>query len=529
MNKLELQSFIFEEKLTRRKLTTYKPVQEKNYTIQVFRNHAFEMIEHSVGVFLDYAGIGINFVYSGYDDSFSFLELDDKSDMVIVFVDATRYTNIDLQSFLAERFNFLHKKIKSPILAIIHGFEFKSDISSVVVYSLEDIKNSLGEKFLDERAKDVTGTALSSATLTAISKDLGLKYLPAMLKPLQKAIVVDLDNTLYSGVLGEDGVDGVVLTDGHKELQNELKRLSSEGFFLAICSKNNLEDVEIMLENRCDFPLKKSDFAKICASWDEKANSITEIASYLNIHQDSMVFIDDNIGELTAVSMIHPSIKIIHAKEDAKITANVLASHPGFLKLRVGNEDFLRTKDMQAKAQRVMLKANLSNEEYIRSLELKLDFEINNKKQSQRIYELANKTNQFIFNYARYEQASVEDIIDSNDYCVVSISLSDKLSDSGLIGVCVGKKIENYVSIQEIFISCRALGRGIDDIIVLGAIKTITEHFQNDLVKVEFKKGPRNEPAEIFLKKYLSKYLTQAEKFSYEIPKDLIKITYNRY
>ncbi len=526
MNKLELQSFIFEQKLTRRKLSTYEPTHEKSYTVQIFRNHAFEMVEHSIGAFLDYANMGVNFVYGGYDDSLSFVELDNSADMAIVWVDATRYTNVDVQSFLTERLNFLSTQFKAPILAIVHGFKFKNDINSVVVFPLESIETTLGKKFLDERAKEVTGTILSQGALTAISKELGLKYLPAMLKPLQKAIVLDLDNTLYSGVLGEDGINGIMLTDGHIALQNELKRLCDAGFFLAIASKNNLQDVEDMLEQRTDFPLKKGDFAKICASWGEKANSIAEIASYLNIHPDSMIFIDDNIGELTAVSMAHPSIKTIHATENAQITADVLANYPGLLKLHVGSEDFLRTKDIQAKAERTMLQASLSNEDYIRSLELKLDFAINNKAQAQRIYELANKTNQFIFNYARYELANVEDMLDSNNYCVVSISLSDKLSDSGLIGVCVGKKTENHINIEEFFISCRALGRGIDDIIALGAIKTITEYFKNNLVKVEFQKGARNEPAEIFAQKHLSKFLTQTANFEYDTPKDLITITY---
>ncbi len=526
MNKLELQSFIFEQKLTRRKLSTYEPKNEKNYKVQIFRNHAFEMVEHSIGAFLDYASMGINFIYSGYDDSLSFTELDNSANMAIVWVDATRYTNIDVQFFLTERFNFLSMQFKAPILAIIHGFKFKSDINTVVVYPLESIENTLGDKFLDERAKEVTGTILSSNTLTAISKDLGLKYLPAMLKPLQKALVLDLDNTLYSGVLGEDGISGITLTDGHIALQKELKRLREAGFFLTIASKNNLQDVEDMLEQRSDFPLKNSDFAKICASWDEKANSITEIASYLNIHTDSMIFIDDNIGELTAVSMVHPSIKTIHATENAEITANILANYPGLLKLNVGNEDFLRTKDIQAKAERTLLQTSLSTEDYIRSLELKLDFAVNSKSQAQRIYELANKTNQFIFNYARYELANVENMLNSNDYCVVSISLSDKLSDSGLIGVCVGKKTENHINIEEFFISCRALGRGIDDIIALGAIKTITEHFNNSLVKVEFQKGARNEPAEKFAQKYLSKFLTQTANFEYDTPTSLITLTY---
>ncbi len=524
MNSLELQSLIFEQNTTRRFLKTYETQQEKCFNIQLFRNHAFEMVQHTIGAFLDYAGLGVNFIYGGYDDSLSFTELDVTADMVIVWVDVESYKDIDIKDFLDDRLSALRAQSSSPILVIVHGIEYTNSNSNVTVFPLCMIRNKLGDKFTDLRAKAVTGTILSATAMTAISRELGLRYLPAMLRPLQKAIVVDLDNTLYSGVLGEDGTDGIVLTDGHLKLQQKLKDLVAEGFFLCVASKNDEKDVVQLFKSRKDFILSWEDFSKVCASWDDKSSSIASIAEYLNIHHDSIIFIDDNIGELTAVSMAYPGIKIIHASDNGEVTAAVLSEFPGLLKLNILNEDLIRTKDIQAKAERNSIKNRLSPEDYIRSLKITLTFSVNNPFHAQRIWELSNKTNQFIFSYARYELAKVEQLLTDKSYCFVTVSLSDKLSDSGIVGVCVASLTGDFISVEELFISCRALGRGIDDIIVLGAIKSASDHLNNNMVKLAFKEGDRNEPAKIFVEKHLKEYIEEARPFNYILPNDLITI-----
>ncbi|MEG7382016.1 HAD-IIIC family phosphatase, partial [Bacillus subtilis] len=134
-------------------------------------------------------------------------------------------------------------------------------------------------------------------------------------------MIVDLDNTLYKGVLGEDGVQGVELTQGHIVLQRHLKLFSQQGLFLGIASKNDEIDVRKLLEERVDFVLKPDDFAYIKASWNDKAESIQEIADLLNIHSSSLLFIDDNLGEIVSVLERHPDIKTIWAQDDAEITA----------------------------------------------------------------------------------------------------------------------------------------------------------------------------------------------------------------
>lgn len=521
---LELQKFIFESEPSRRKMLNYVSECEKKFRVQVFRNHSFELLEHTIGAYLDYAGMGITFFYSGYDDSFSFMELDATADLVLIWIDMTRYTSGTAAVFLDERISQLRMRFSGPILLVPFGKKIELLQTGVVVLDLSPIEERLGANFIDERAKSITGTLLSSKAMMAISRELGLRYLPALLQPALKAVVVDLDNTLYRGVLGEDGANGIIMTTGHRQLQEHLKQLSATGFFLCLASKNNAEDVERLFEMRTDFPLRKEDFSIICSTWDSKADSIEKIARFLNINPDSMVFVDDNVGELTAVQLAFPSIKIIHANEDGRATCNVLKEFPGLLKLDCFEDDLKRKDDVKANKQRQTLQRKLSPEEYLRSLEIHLQFAYDNAKQIRRISELASKTNQFIFNYMRYTQAEVEARMLSKDYAVAAVSLSDKLSDSGLVGVCVGRAVENYVEIEECFISCRALGRGIDDVIVLGTIDGIAHQLGRQNVKVLFQKGERNVPAERFVQTYLTPYLENPARFHFVIPENLLAI-----
>ena len=386
------------------------------------------------------------------------------------------------------------------------------------------LAEKFGEKAFDLRMEPFTGTRLSQNAISETARKLGLLYIPALLKPSLKAVVVDMDNTLYSGVLGEDGIDGIKLTDGHAALQKRLKKMAKQGFFLCAASKNEESDVLEMLGKRADFPLKKSDFTKLCISWQSKADSIKQIAEFLNVGVDSLLFIDDNIGEISSVRSIYPGVHCIRAYEDAALTECVLENYPGTLKFASTAEDSLRNSDVNANAQRAELQNSMSHEDYLRSLEATLRFSIDDEERAQRVYELSNKTNQFIFNYKRYTRTQVDDLIASPNSCIVTVSLSDRLSDSGLIGVCVGTKTGDHIDIEECFVSCRALGRGLDEAIVLGAISDVCRRLGSDRVRVMFREGERNAPAKAFAEKNLSGYLNAAEKFEYTFPDKLIRV-----
>ena len=523
---IKLQQLLFEcGEPSRRALVEHIPLNKTRYKICVYRNHSFELIEHTISAYLDFADSLSSFVYSDYDDSLSFINFDQTADMAIVWLDLARYSHSgSISDFISERLKVLSSKFDKPILFASCGGEVFIDDPNVITFDIDSLSAKFGAKLYDERMECISGTRLSSKAMMAVAKEMGLKYIPSMLRTPLKAIVVDLDNTLYKGVLGEDGILGVQLTDGHKHLQKTLKHLKEQGFFLSIISKNDIEDVLELFDNRHDFPLKKDDFVSIQASWEEKSVLMSNVLSFLNIHYDSVVFVDDNLGELNMMDMKYRDIHCIKACDDAFVTANVVEAYPRLRKFKLNIEDTLRAKDSMANAQRESLKNDLSPKEYLKSLDVNIRFGVDESTTVDRVVELANKTNQFIFNYRRYNNAQITHMIEDEQSVVITISLKDKLSDSGIIGVVTAYLENGTVVIDEIFVSCRALGRGLDDIIVLGALSLACKALDSNKVKVLFKKGERNVPAENFACEKLNEYLQNAADFEYEFPKEIVNI-----
>ena len=501
---------------------------ETQYRIGVYRNHNFELVEHVISPYLAFAGMDAEFIYSDYDDALTFFNLDTSVNALIIWLDISRYKNIAI-SFFSERMKVLQSIYKKPIIFV--GVCGQGNIlveQNILNVDTSQIYEELGDRFLDVSKERFTGTKLSSQACIKIAQILGTKYLPAALQPILKAIIVDLDNTLYKGVLGEDGIAGITLSKGHIKLQNHLKTLSQQGFFLCIASKNEIIDVENLFETRMDFPLSKKDFTKICASWSDKSDSISQTAAFLNIHPSSMLFIDDNPGELFTASLAHPDMKLLRAYPAAEKTLDVLEIYPGLLKNKLQSEDFLRSEDVKANQSRNKLRDQMSQEEYLKALDIVVNIHINPQHLAQRVSELSNKTNQFIFNYMRYQHTDILQRMQSSHSTVVTASLKDKLSDSGMISSCIVVLKNDHLEIEDLFVSCRALGRGLDEMIVLGSIQVACDTLQCNKIRVKFIKGERNTPAENFVANYLKPYIVSSEDFTYQISPTFAKIIINK-
>jgi FkbH-like protein len=520
---LESQNLIFEQNLSRIELLNYKPKSDNIKKISVYRNHSFELVENTIPLYLDYAGIKAIFSYSDYDDSMSFLDIDLTSDMLILWIDLTRYKE-GSEDFIKERINYLSEIYSGQILFVPFGGNITLNLPNITVFDLSEIEKFLGEKYTDLRMETFSGTKLSSKALLMISKELGLKYIPACLLTPIKAVIVDLDNTLYKGVLGEDGYKNIELTEGHKKLQQKLAELESKGFFICVASKNEPEDVKELFKMRDDFPLKPDKITKFCVSWNPKPEAIRELKSFLNINEKDMLFIDDNIGEIVSVKEQFPDINIILAQDNAQKTLEILSNYPRMTKFNINYEDLIRKQDTQLNERRKMLQETLSGEEFLKTLEMKLTYYFNNKSQIKRFSELANKTNQFIFSYKRYSEKETENLMNDKNSLIITVSLKDKLSDSGIIGGLVFRNCFDYINIEEVFVSCRALGRGIDKNIVIYPIKLATEYFNNNKVCLNFTKGERNKPAENFINEYLKNLINKAGVFDNKINNDYLTV-----
>lgn len=482
----------------------------KIYQIKVYRNHSFEFIENLIHPFFLYNDYDVNFSYSDYDDSLTFNDINAKYDAFLLWIDVSRYNSSDIKGFIESRVDFLLGLVKKPILLCITGNIPKLDTPIPIIY-VDSLQNNLKQQdsFFDERREKFTGTRISSTGAVEVAKELGIKFIPYILRRFVKAVVIDLDNTIYNGILGEDGVKSLTLTRGHFLLQQHISFLAKHGIFVCISSKNELEDVKELFSQRTDFPLRYDDFAIINASWDTKSSSILDIVTKLNIGIDSVLFIDDNIGELIEVVTHFPEINFINALPDGEQTYNILVNFPGLFRENGSVEDSLRLKDAKANLKRKQLISTMSKESYLKSLKMGLTIKINDISGIERISELSNKTNQFIFMYQRYTVNSVKDIMQNKNFVVLSFHLKDQLSDSGMIGALFLQKesdTSSFAILDELFISCRALGRGIETIIINEAILLGLQVLNVKKLRVNFLEGPRNKPAKNFYDNFLSKY-----------------------
>ena len=500
----------FDENLTRLDvLSLPKKEVSKEINVVVHRNHSIEMVTNIINSFLNYSKISANFELSSYDDSLTYGELKNESDLQILWLDLNRYNKNEVKKFLSEKITELRTLVKSPILVCYLADDIKDlsiDISDCYFVNISKAVESLGDNAYDLKKEAVSGTRLSAKSSIVIAQYLGLKIIPSILKPALKAIVLDLDNTLYKGILGEDGIDNLV---PYNKLQTKLKELKKQGFILAIASKNEEKDVIELFTKRNDFILKIEDFNCIYANWNIKSDNIKQIAKDLNIGLDSILFIDDNIAEIENVSSFIPEINTILAINE-QTTLRYLDLYPCLIKKSVSREDLLRSKDLQANKEREELSKTLSKEEYFKKLDMRIEITVNDINNADRITELLNKTNQFILSYKRYNKTEVTDLLKSKDCCIITSRMSDKLSDSGIIAILIAKKSDKNLIVDELTFSCRALGRNIEDIVITKMmLLAIDELKTSNSVIINYQKGARNLPAQNWLSAYTNQKLKE--------------------
>ena len=493
---------LFSESLKRLELLKHtKTENASKIEIAIYRNHSFELISNVLNTFLSFSNLYADFIFSDYDDSLNFQFKE--ACIQIIWLDLNRYKTNDLSSFINERLVVLRNLTKNPIMLIVTGdqdINITNDIPDVTYINISKELSSLGEKLYDYKKEKYSGTILSDKATLEIARILGLKYIPSILFTPLKAIVADLDNTLYQGILGEDGIKNLI---PNIEFQQQLKDLKERGFLLAIASKNELSDVKEMFKERKDFILEWSDFTTVEINWNSKADNLINIAKKFNIGLDSILFIDDNPGEIENVS--HIGVNTLLADENI---TQILKYYPRLLKLNTNEEDRIRSIDIQSNQKRIELANKLSPCEYFKKLGIKLTYFLNNKSQIPRITELLNKTNQFILSYKRYNQSEVQTFIEEKDKGIFTIQMSDNLSDSGIIAIFVFHKEQNDLFVDELTVSCRALGRNLENV-MLPYLFILAKQVLNtsNIVKIEYKKGDRNKPAIDWLSKLINQRL----------------------
>ncbi len=483
--------------------------------VNVWRNHAIESLLPLAAPYLQYAGWQASFALSDYDDSLG-LAGHAAADLELVWLDPGHYAqpleSADTQAWLAQRLRTLRGLTHAPI--VLASWTQSPDgaarlqaladaIAGTYWADLGAVASAAGVPLTDTRTAAVAGTPLANAAQALIARHLACRWIAGAVLPPVKAIALDLDQTLHAGILGEDGVAGVQLTPAHALLQSQLRELRAGGVFLALVSRNEHADARALFEQRTDYPLRWSDFSAIEVSWDDKVQALARIAKALRIAPDAILFVDDNPGELAGAAAL-PGLHLLHAGADVAVTARALAFQPGLWRWRVGADDAGRVADLAANAQREALAANAADDgDYLRSLQLTLALDYDATAQRARAAELCRKTNQFNLSLRRFGEAEVAELMDSADACVATMRMSDRLSDSGVIGVLVARRSARTLRVEELCVSCRALGRRMEDTLVLSSLARMPLLEGCDQVVFVLADGPRNQPARDWLQQLL--------------------------
>jgi FkbH-like protein len=347
-----------------------------------------------------------------------------------------------------------------------------------------------------------------SPTAGPLYGDLVGRWLAAKQGRSFKCLVLDLDNTVWGGVIGDDGLEGIILGQGsplgeaYTAFQEYARELSRRGVILAVCSKNDEANAVEPFEKHPDMVLKRDDIASFVANWSNKADNIRAIAQELNIGLDSLCFLDDNPFERNLVRQELPMVAVPEVSDDPSGYPVALADAGYFEGLSVTEEDRERTSQYQGNKARDALKAAVTDlPSYLRGLEMKLIWKRFDKIGLQRIVQLINKSNQFNLTTKRYTEEDIIAVMADPDAFGLQLRLTDRFGDNGVIAIIIGRLLENKdLYVDTWLMSCRVLGRQVEpttlNLIIqqaaeLGARRVVGEYIKtkkNGMVKEHYAK-----------------------------------------
>ena len=331
----------------------------------------------------------------------------------------------------------------------------------------------------------------------------------------KKCIVLDLDNTLWEGILGEDGAEGIKIGETYPGncylfFQQYLFELYKNGVILTVCSKNNEKDVLELWQNNQYLKIRREQLATYRINWNNKADNIREIAEELNIGLESMVFIDDNPTERELVRQLLPQVCVpdfpakpyLFPDFIKKLTDNYFSIY------QLTQEDIAKTQQYRENAERKQFQSSFTNfNEYLQSLEIELSIEQINEQNITRLAQLTQKTNQFNLTTQRYTETDIRNFVEKGAY-IYGLRVKDRFGDNGLTGLIIitnyqlriTNELTNFSEIDTFLLSCRILGKNIETVFMQYILtKLKAQGIEN--VKAKFIKTLKNGQVENFYEK----------------------------
>ncbi len=372
-----------------------------------------------------------------------------------------------------------------------------AEYKNVFIVDIDGLQSRLGEQNVrDPKMYCIAKMPFRTDFLPYIAKQITDTVLAAS-GTFKKCIVLDLDNTLWGGVIGDDGLDGIQIGElglGHafSAFQSWLKEMKNRGIILCVCSKNNEPAAREPFEKHPEMVLKLEDISVFVANWEDKAGNIRHIQSVLNIGMDSLVFLDDNPFERSVVRSLIPNITVPELPENPEEYVDYLRSLNLFETASYSEEDKLRTQQYRAEAQRVSLQSQCTDyDAYLEGLEMIAEAKPFDSFHFPRIAQLTQRSNQFNLRTVRYTEQEITDIAADDRYITLYFTLKDKFGDHGLISAVIMEKQEDRLFVNTWLMSCRVLKRGMEEFIVNKMVSAAREAGY-EIVEGEYLKTAKN-------------------------------------
>ena len=343
----------------------------------------------------------------------------------------------------------------------------------VILHDLDSLAASIGRwSWGDDRFFHLAKLPCAPEHLVPYAHDVAA-LIAAHLGRSRKCLVLDLDNTLWGGVIGDDGLAGITIGQGdalgeaYVAFQRYAKALGDRGVILAVCSKNDEANAREPFEVLPEMALKLEDFSCFLANWQDKAANLRSIAQQLNIGLDAVVFVDDNPAERSLVRRLLPEVAVPEMPTDAAGYIRAVEQHRYFEILSLSREDLQRTEYYRANAQRQQagsLGADL--DDFLRSLDMRAWIGPISEVDLDRSVQLIGKSNQFNLTTRRHSSTDVQRMIVSPEWVTRVVKLSDRFGDNGLISVLLARESSDALEIDTWLMSCRVLKRGVEQFLL---------------------------------------------------------------
>jgi len=346
------------------------------------------------------------------------------------------------------------------------------EIKNLYILDTASINSSFGmNKFTDAKMYINADMVYSLDVLPEIAKQIA-DIITSIQGRIKKCIILDLDNTLWGGIIGDDGIENIQIGSlgigkAYSNLQLWLRELKYRGIILTVCSKNTESLAKEPFEKHPDMILHLDDIALFVANWDNKVENIKYIQSVLNLGFDSMVFIDDSRFERGMIKQAIPELTVPDLPEDAAEYVPFLRSLNLFETASYSEQDAERTKLYQEEANRTILYKSFSSEQdFLSNLEMVSEVHDFNKFNAPRIAQLTQRSNQFNLRTIRYTEADILKLASSNEHKCFAFTLKDKYGEYGLIGILILEKQNESLFIDSFIMSCRVLKRSMENFIL---------------------------------------------------------------